>query len=430
MAYVTRSMEGVRQVTPLSSRLLRESNRFEGAAKSAMQVEAAQEAAYEVKRGTQNTTKRESEAAAQRAIMAGQQMAVQGDFKNSDILSPLRQEFFGSMSGLPQFQKAAMLDKYTPEFAQQNEEFRKQRMLNQQEQKSFLQLQDAQRKARFTQAADALQVPVSRRIEEIMSSGGNDKSRFSSLQQSLFENPEALGNPLVASLYDTAFKSVGDKLDAKQKRKNMRTMQESNMLAQAISSGNTEVVNALRKGGGKGGKSIFENAAKLAEAKQASDKQIKSTKAFDNMIASLRGADIDTFNSITSQLGAAPSPIQQLEVNILRTIKAKEQQGIAVDAKTKALANFTGEAKRILQAADEFESNDKDLGLLIKLLSRVAINDEELSELLGEDLPKLQDITNPSELISILTAAQEKLNLEGNVQNKVADKMAQLGTKF
>ena len=418
MAYVTRSMEGVRQVTPESSRLLRESERFDGAAKSATQMEAAKEAIFVVKSGTSNPTKRATEAAAERAIMAGQKMAIQGDFNTADVVSPLRQEFFDSMSGMPQFQQAAILDKYS-------DEFRQQRILNQQEQKSYLQLQEAQRKARFTQAADALQVPVSRRIEEIMSSGDNNKNKFNNLQQSLFENPEALGNPLVASLYDTAFKSVGDKLDAKQKRKNMQRMQEANMLSQAISAGNTGVINSLRKG--KGGKGVYDNALKLAESKKLSELATNQSKQNNSLLSALKSADIDTFNRMAPSLTGL-TKLQQLELDIMNMSKVREQQGIASDRKLDALSTFVSQASKLKQAADDYESSDDQLEFLIQMMARAGINDEDFAELLGDDLMKLEDVRDLDELTTLLKAAMGKLQLEGAEVDKVAQKMGELQT--
>jgi len=420
MAYVTRSMEGVRQVTPLSSRLLRESERFEGAAKSATQMEAAKEAIFEVKSGISNPTKRATEAAAERAIMAGQKMAIQGDFNTADIVAPLRQEFFDSMSGMPQFQQAAILDKYS-------DEFRQQRILNQQEQRSYLQLQEAQRKARFTQAADALQVPVSRRIEEIMSSGDNNKNKFNNLQQSLFENPEALGNPLVASLYDTAFKSVGDKLDAKQKRKNMKRMQEANMLSQAISAGNTDVINSLRKG--KGGKGVYNNALKLAESKKLSELATNQSKQNNSLLSALKSADIDTFNRMAPSLTGL-TKLQQLELNIMNMSKVREQQGLASDRKLEALSTFVSQASKLKQAADDYDSSDDQLEFLIQMMARAGINDEDFAELLGDDLMKLEDVKDLDELTTLLKAAMGKLQLEGAEVDKVAQKMGQYQSLF
>ena len=420
MAYVTRSMEGVRQVTPLSSRLLRESERFEGAAKSATQMEAAKEAIFEVKSGISNPTKRATEAAAERAIMAGQKMAIQGDFNTADIVAPLRQEFFDSMSGMPQFQQAAILDKYS-------DEFRQQRILNQQEQRSYLQLQEAQRKARFTQAADALQVPVSRRIEEIMSSGDNNKNKFNNLQQSLFENPEALGNPLVASLYDTAFKSVGDKLDAKQKRKNMKRMQEANMLSQAISAGNTDVINSLRKG--KGGKGVYNNALKLAESKKLSELATNQSKQNNSLLSVLKSADIDTFNRMAPSLTGL-TKLQQLELNIMNMSKVREQQGLASDRKLEALSTFVSQASKLKQAADDYDSSDDQLEFLIQMMARAGINDEDFAELLGDDLMKLEDVKDLDELTTLLKAAMGKLQLEGAEVDKVAQKMGQYQSLF
>ena len=198
MAYNTRSLQGVRQVTPESSRLLRESERFTGAAKAEIQGAAAKAAMYEVGRGTGNPATQAAEDAGKRAIMAGQQIAAQGEFRNEDVVSPLRQDFFDSTDPLPLHQKMALYNRYTPELSKQN-------ILRQQEQKSYLQLKEAQRQARLAQASDALQAPVSQRLEEIMGSGANNKTKFSQIQQSLFDNPQALGNPILNSLYSTAF---------------------------------------------------------------------------------------------------------------------------------------------------------------------------------------------------------------------------------
>lgn len=418
MAYITRSAQGVRQITPLSSRLRRKSEEFEGAAKSAVQMEAAKEALYETKRGMSTQATREAEDAAQRAIMAGQKMAIQGDFNPADIVSPLKQEFFDSVSGLPQFKQAAILDKFTPQFRQQS-------LQNMQEQKSFLQLREAQRKARLTQAADALQVPVSQRIEQIMSSGDNNKIKLNNLQQSLFQNPEALGNPLVATLYDTAFKNVGDKLEARQKKKTMRQAQESNMIAQAVAAGNTDVINALRGDKTKGGKRVYNTALTLAEATKKSKEDLQKAKEFAALITDLRGADPNSFNEITSRL-TAPTQIQERQLALLRIKKANELQGIKSDKQLEALEEFASRAASLLRTVDEFETaDDEDLTELIQLIVKTGITDEDFANLLGDDIRKLEDVKTYQQLLNLISAASAKLRLEGAAVDRVAQKQAQ-----
>lgn len=420
MAYVTRSAQGVRQITPLSSRLRRKSEKFEGAAKAAIQMEAAKEAVYETKRGMSTQATRDTEDAAQRAIMAGQKMAIQGDFNPADIVSPLRQEFFDSASGLPQFKQAAILDKFTPEFRQQS-------LQNMQEQKSFLQLREAQRKARLTQAADALQVPVSQRIEQIMSSGDNNKIKLNNLQQSLFQNPEALGNPLVATLYDTAFKNVGDKLEARQKKKTMRQAQESNMIAQAVAAGNTDVINTLRGDKTKGGKRVYDTALTLAEATKKSKEDLQKAKEFAALIPDLRGADPNSFNEITSRL-KAPTQIQEMQLGLLKIKKANEQQGITSDRQLEALEEFTSRAASLLRTVDEFETaDDENLTELIQLIVKTGITDEDFANLLGDDIRKLEDVKTYNQLLNLLKAASAKLRLEGAAVDRVNQKIGTIG---
>ena len=420
MAYVTRSAQGVRQITPLSSRLRRKSEKFEGAAKAAIQMEAAKEAVYETKRGMSTQATRDTEDAAQRAIMAGQKMAIQGDFNPADIVSPLRQEFFDSASGLPQFKQAAILDKFTPEFRQQS-------LQNMQEQKSFLQLREAQRKARLTQAADALQVPVSQRIEQIMSSGDNNKIKLNNLQQSLFQNPEALGNPLVATLYDTAFKNVGDKLEARQKKKTMRQAQESNMIAQAVAAGNTDVINTLRGDKTKGGKRVYNTALTLAEATKKSKEDLQKAKEFAALIPDLRGADPNSFNEITSRL-KAPTQIQEKQLALLRIKKANELQGITSDKQLEALEEFASRAASLLRTVDEFETaDDEDLTELIQLIVKTGITDEDFANLLGDDIRKLEDVKTYQQLLNLISAASAKLKLEGAAVDRVNQKIGTIG---
>ena len=427
MAYNTRSLQGVRQVTPESSRLLREAEKFTGAAKAKIEGAAADAAMYEAGTGTPNPLTRRGQDAAKSAIIAAQQMALQGEFNPDNVVSPTKQEFFSATSALPLHQQTALYNRYAPEM-------RKQNLLYQQEQKSFLELQEAQRKARLARASDALQAPVSQRLEEIMGSGANAKTKFSQRQQSLFENPQALGNPVVSSLYETAFNTVGSKLDKKQKKKNMETQARFNMISQAISAGNPAVIKSLM-GGEKGkGKGIFANAAKLAEATESAKKQLSRAKEYNGLLTSLRAADPNSFNSLVASLPTPPTQIQKIELALLSQIKSKQQEGSGLDARVSALDRFITLTKGALSALDEYSTTPQQeadkVEDIVALLKQVALNDEDLVTLFGKDAAKLENITSLNELYNILMATNAKIGMQGSAPDKGAAKTAKVASFF
>jgi hypothetical protein len=279
MAFTSVSLQGVRPITPLSSRLRRASEKYEGAAKSAMQMESAKEKIFETKMGTSNPYKRSVQESAQKALIASQQAAIQGNY-NDDIVGPLRQEFFTGADNLPTYQQTALYNRYTPEIMQQQ-------MLGQQQQKSFLQLKDAQRKARMAQAADALQAPVSQRLEEIMGSGTSLKEKYNDIQQSLLSNPAALGSPLLASLYDTTLRSVGSQLSDKQKQDNMENAMRINLAYKAIEIGDSQTAQDLLSFKEGQSSTLQEYAKNLADSKKKYDAGTSGSKNYNTLLNSL-----------------------------------------------------------------------------------------------------------------------------------------------
>lgn len=424
MAYNTRSLQGVRQVTPESSRLLREAEKFTGAARAKIEGAAATAAMYEAGTGTPNPLTREADESAKRAIIAAQQMALQGDFNPDNVVSPMRQDFFGNASSLPLHQQTALYNRHAPEM-------RKQNLLYQQEQKSYLQLKEAQRKARFAQAGDALQAPVSQRLEEIMGSGANAKTQFSEIQKSLFANPQALGNPITASLYETAFNNVGAKLDKKEKKKGRESAMRANLISQAAASGNPAVITSLMKG--KRGKGVFEGAAKLAEATAQAKETIKNNKRWDAISSTLRGADPATFNALAPTLRPS-TPLQQLELDVLARVQASKQAGAEVSKTVAALDRFIIMAKGAQSSLDEYSTNDDEetekIEAIVKLLKTVVIDDSDLKKLLGKDITKLDDISSLGELLTILHAAAAQTDLQGTRPDTAAAKTAEVNTLF
>ena len=400
MAYTSRSLQGVRQVTPESSRLLRESERFTGAAKAEIQGAAAKAAMYEVGRGTGNLATQASEDAGKRAIMAGQQIAAQGEFKNEDVVSPLRQDFFDSTDQLPLHQKMALYNQYAPELSKQN-------ILQRQEQKSFLQLKEAQRQARLAQASDALQAPVSQRLEEIMGSGANNKTKFSQIQQSLLANPQALGNPILNSLYSTAFKQVGDKLDAKQTRKRMDQTMEQSMVTAAIRAGQPDVIKAL-SAQGKKGKDRYKTAIALAGSTAASEAAKRGDASFATIIGSVSKLDPSGIrNKISDMSKLATTPLQQLQVEMLG-LKATEGLKSGVQESQIEILNGYVALAKLLRSGEADDDAKSELVKNIIAKAKVQLSEEGLNKLVGDET-KLSEIETLDDLIIFLSAAANGL---------------------
>ena len=319
MAFTSVSLQGVRPITPLSSRLRRASEKYEGAAKAALQMESAKEKIFETKMGTSNPYKRSVQESAQKALIASQQAAIQGNY-NDDIVGPLRQEFFTGADNLPTYQQTALYNRYTPEIMQQQ-------MLGQQQQKSFLQLKDAQRKARMAQAADALQAPVSQRLEEIMGSGTSLKQKYNDIQQSLFSNPAALGSPLLASLYQTSLQTVGSQLSDKQKQDNMENAMRINLAYKAIEIGDSKTAQDLLSFKEGQSSTLQEYAKNLADSKKKYDAGTSGSKAFESLLSSYEKVPL---RDAQDALGSIPkSQLDELKYDAFVRRKTKiEAEGV------------------------------------------------------------------------------------------------------
>jgi hypothetical protein len=410
MAYNTRSLEGVRRITPLSSTLLRASEGYEGQAKSDIQRASAREKIFEAQRGTPNPLTRATEEAAQKALIASQQAAIQGNY-DDDIVGPLRQEHFTGADNLPTFKQAAIFNKYTPEIMQQQ-------MLGQQQQKSFLQLKEAQRKGRMAQAADALQAPVTQRLEEIMGSGTPLKQKYNDIQQSMFANPNALGSPLLATLYQSALQSVGSQLDDRQKQENMENTMRINLAYKAIEIGDSKTAQDLLSF--KEGKSstLKEYAKNLADAQKRYSATTSGSKVFSTMMSNLKGLSLAEIEEATA--GLALSELDRKRVDILKIQKRREEATDASSRMAAALSRILNEYDSIAGSGSGSEDN-ANASFYVK---QTVENDDDLQKLLksipadpakGEDKTLydliVADNTAPKDVKMILNRALWAIDL-------------------
>ena len=429
MAYNTRSLEGVRRITPLSSTLLRASEGYEGQAKSDIQRASAREKIFEAQRGTPNPLTRATEEAAQKALIASQQAAIQGNY-DDDIVGPLRQEHFTGADNLPTFKQAAIFNKYTPEIMQQQ-------MLGQQQQKSFLQLKEAQRKGRMAQAADALQAPVTQRLEEIMGSGTPLKQKYNDIQQSMFANPNALGSPLLATLYQSALQSVGSQLDDRQKQENMENTMRINLAYKAIEIGDSKTAQDLLSF--KEGKSstLKEYAKNLADAKKQYDSGTSSSKTFNALLTRLEKAPLRDAQEILKPLVKNYNDTLMYRAFVKKKIQA-ERDGVdasSIRAITSLITAGDGdlpvkEYRSAVKTTIDLNQNLKEALQSIGSLTEKD-SDKTTGETTGGSL--YDDITSPSASIDFIRrtlyivlaniqgdASQIEDDLQADKENKIA----------
>ena len=429
MAYNTRSLEGVRRITPLSSTLLRASEGYEGQAKSDIQRASAREKIFEAQRGTPNPLTRATEEAAQKALIASQQAAIQGNY-DDDIVGPLRQEHFTGADNLPTFKQAAIFNKYTPEIMQQQ-------MLGQQQQKSFLQLKEAQRKGRMAQAADALQAPVTQRLEEIMGSGTPLKQKYNDIQQSMFANPNALGSPLLATLYQSALQSVGSQLDDRQKQENMENTMSINLAYKAIEIGDSKTAQDLLSF--KEGKSstLKEYAKNLADAKKQYDSGTSSSKTFNALLTRLEKAPLRDAQEILKPLVKNYNDTLMYRAFVKKKIQA-ERDGVdasSISAITSLITAGDGdlpvkEYRSAVKTTIDLNQNLKEALQSIGSLTEKD-SDKTTGETTGGSL--YDDITSPSASIDFIRrtlyivlaniqgdASQIEDDLQADKENKIA----------
>jgi hypothetical protein len=321
MAYNPRSLRSVRQVTPESSLKLRDASKLLDLGFTGPANQVATQAARDLvsERGTSNPMERKVKEGAQKALIASQQAAIQGNY-NDDIVAPLRQEWFTGADNLPTFKQTALYNKYTPEIMQQQ-------LMGQQQQKSFLQLKEAQRKARMSQAADALQVPVSQRLQEIMGSGTPLKQKYSDIQQSLLSNPSALGSPLLASLYQTTLQSVGNQLSDEQKQDNMENAMRINLAYKAIEIGDSKTAQDLLSFKEGKSSSLQDYAKNLADSKKRYDAGTSSSKNFNTLLNSLEKVPLREAQDILKPLRKNQNDLLMYRAFIKRKTKA-ERDGV------------------------------------------------------------------------------------------------------
>ena len=341
--YTSRSLQSVRRVGPESSRLLRiaEDLKDKGFLPAANKI-AADAAGIKVSESpVDNPMQRQAREAAQQAIAVGQQAAIQGDFNPAAVVAPMKQQFFGAVNNLPIQQRNALLNRFEPQF-------REQRMQNMVEQQSFLQLKDAQRKAKMNQDIDAVKVQVQQRLAQI-NPLATAKEKSKQIQSIVRQNPNVLGDMATVRNINMMYEPINKELSAEQGREASKFQAGISMAASLANKGviNKQLLKSI--GSGKDFSSLLEQAATENTKLNA---RTSSSKFHDDLLTQLsKGTINDIKSSVREGLfnGASLNTLRSLQV--LETIKSREANGEAIDVRIKQIENFKTQGKDILSSS-------------------------------------------------------------------------------
>ena len=189
----------------LSSQMRRASRRLrkQGYASQAGQMALASEQARMNEPTVMRPEHRAFEMQAQELFTESQRRAAQPDFDYERDIAPLRGEFFSSLagSGMTTAEQAGYRRRYEPQLSNLDKD-----------QSAFLQLQEAQRRAREQRRMESLTPVVAQRLKGLLDPNKTDDERSRGLMDVVTDYPEALRDPATTNLisaFDKRFGSTG-----------------------------------------------------------------------------------------------------------------------------------------------------------------------------------------------------------------------------
>ena len=199
----SRSLQGVKQVTPEYSKYYKLAKEAHDAGSHTVGNELFRKgAAIELSTGrTITPIERRTAEAGERFLAAGQGMQMQqaqqmqqmqgGGWQNpaapAVVADPMKGRFFGHLQQLPQAQQAAMMNRFGPQLQEQS-------ILNAKENKAWLDVQEANRKVRRDQAADAGTLQFQRKMMNIWTSDKSLEEKETDMINTTLANPLVFNN--------------------------------------------------------------------------------------------------------------------------------------------------------------------------------------------------------------------------------------------
>ena len=348
--FTSRSAQSVRRVGPESSRKLRiaEDLKDKGFASAANQVayEAAQIKASESPIDT--PTQRRAREAAKEAIAIGQQAAIKGDFDPAAVVAPMKQQFFGAVANLPREQRSALLNRFEPQF-------RKQRMENMAEQQSFLQLKDAQRKAKVNQDIDAVKVQVQQRLAEIDPlAPAKEQSR--QIQNIVRQNPSVLGDMATVRNINMMYEPINRELSAQQGREASQFQAKISTAASLANKGvyKPELLKSISSG-----KEFDAFLQGAAQASKEINTQTSTSKFQEDLLSDLsRQPQTSLIEAMESGAFRGASPSTLVRLKLLAAMKDREARGEATSTTITIINDFKDNGVKLLSHSATKQTDD------------------------------------------------------------------------
>ena len=334
--FTSRSRQSIRRVGPDSSRtrrVLEEVAPFSQKAADLLAVQFAKEKLSESP--VDSPLQRKARDQFKQALAVGEQVAMQGDFDPANAIAPMRMQNFGA--NLPFDQRIDLINRFAPEM-------RNQRINNLKEHKAFLDLREAQRKAKVFQEADAVKVQVQQRLANI-DPLAKPQTQLDSMLDIITQTPEALGDPRLAQSIKFKWDDTFNRVNKAESRKYARKQTELSLALAAAKAGDKNLVLSIFKKGNegkKGGKELSklgQTAMGLAETTQSKQQSEALGKTNESILNELEqsGTTYDQLLTIEPMISGTLDGSQKFRFDIIKKLKEKKANGEIVDDKINEL---------------------------------------------------------------------------------------------
>jgi len=335
--FTSRSRQSIRRVGPDSSRtrrVLEEVAPFSQKAADLLAVQFAKEKLSESP--VDSPLQRKARDQFKQALAVGEQVAMQGDFDPANAIAPMRMQNFGA--NLPFDQRIDLINRFAPEM-------RNQRINNLKEHKAFLDLREAQRKAKVFQEADAVKVQVQQRLANI-DPLAKPQMQLDSMLDIITQTPEALGDPRLAQSIKFKWDDTFNRVNKAESRKYARKQTELSLALAAAKAGDKNLVLSIFKKGNegkKGGKELSklgQTAMGLAETTQTKQQKDAISKTNESILNELEqsGTTLDQLNVIEPMVSPTLDSNQKFRFEIIKKLKKKKDTGERLDERISELS--------------------------------------------------------------------------------------------
>ena len=389
----SRSLQGVKQVTPEYSKYYKLAKEAHDAGSHTVGNELHRKGvAIELSTGRTTTPiERRTAEAGERFLAAGQGMQMQqaqqmqqmqgGGWQNpaapAVVADPIKGRFFGHLQQLPQAQQVAMMNRFGPQLQEQS-------ILNAKENKAWLDVQEANRKVRRDQAADAGTLQFQRKMMNIWNSDKSLEEKETDMINTTLANPLVFNNLENREVFSEFSKGLTRQFTEEGKEKSHIRAIELQTVNNLLSTRPRDVVrflqqkeeNAARPNAAKNKKARWNELVELGNIAEAAEASKGREDLFEDMMKTAQ-AKPESFALIYPTLDKlAVTDAQRLRLDTASVIAEKIVEGEEVEAEIANLEKYLQFANQTLTSfgyKEMAEGRDFDPRTSLKNLTKTLI---------------------------------------------------------